>query len=140
RGGARHVEGGVRPRRAHHAEVGEELLRHVEVRRAEPPVRQVRHLDQCHRSVLLFSDARYARPSGRQTPAGSSGQLPVILIRWILPKTAPTLPRDPSGVHEGSTTGREAESARRSTPRHHYYHRAQARLKRSTERAVLSAI
>ncbi len=43
-----HVERVRRPLRLHHAEMGQELLRHVEIGCAQPSVRQVGHLDQCH--------------------------------------------------------------------------------------------
>src|SRR5947209_2896844 len=43
-----HVERVRRPLRLHHAEMGQELLRHVEIGCAQPSVRQIGDLDQCH--------------------------------------------------------------------------------------------
>src|SRR5262245_37090327 len=53
--GAAHVEGVVRPIRAHHSEIGQELFGGVEVGRAKSSPREIRSLDECHRHLLLFS-------------------------------------------------------------------------------------
>jgi hypothetical protein len=52
--GAAHVEGVVRPFRAHHSEIGQELFGGVEVGSAKSSPREIRSLDECHRHLLLF--------------------------------------------------------------------------------------
>ena len=62
--GAAHVERVLRPRRADHAEVGEELLHDVEVRRPQAPVREVSHLDHghAHASLCRLTSASSRKP------------------------------------------------------------------------------
>jgi len=53
RPGAAHVEGPRCSRRAHHAEVQQELLGDVEIRRLQPGERDVGHFDDGHGEPLL---------------------------------------------------------------------------------------
>src|SRR5262249_61664024 len=48
---AAHVERVLRALGPRHPEVRQEFLRQIQIRRAQPPIREVRHLDQCHGSL-----------------------------------------------------------------------------------------